>query len=80
MIDFKNKTFKNSIELDPISEKDSLRIIKKCLGKHKEIIHEKFGKNYIFFSNAIYTPNACDNLDLKVTYDDVEYTVKSKFN
>jgi hypothetical protein len=78
-MNFKKKTFKYSIELDPVPEKDSLRIIGKCLRTNRETIYEKYGNSYIFINNAIYSPNASDNLDLKVTYDDVEYAVKSNF-
>lgn len=76
---FKQKTFKYSIEVDPVPEKDSLRIIGKCLRTNRETIYEKYGNSYIFINNAIYSPNASDNLDLKITYDDIEYAIKSTY-
>ena len=75
---FKNKTFKYAIELDPVPEKDSLRIIGKCLRANKETIYEHFGKSYIFINNSIYSQNTTSNLELTVTYDEVDYSVKSK--
>lgn len=74
---FNKKTFKYAVELDPVPEKDSLRIIGKCLRANKENIYEQFGSSYIFINHAIYSQNATDNLELKVTYDEVEYSVKS---
>lgn len=74
---FNKKTFKYAIELDPVPEKDSLRIIGKCLRANKETIYEQFGNSYIFINHAIYSQNATDNLELTVTYDEVDYSVKS---
>lgn len=79
-IQFKNKTFKYSVELDPVPEKDSLRIIGKSLRANKEKIYENFGKSYIFINNSIYSQNTTSNMDLKVTYDEIEYSVRSKQN
>ena len=69
--------YKYSAEMKPeeLDARKKMSILSFAMRRNKEVIREKFGDGYVFNNFAIYSKKGADKVELKVTFDEQEYTI-----
>lgn len=75
-----NDIFKYAAEIEPdvVDARERMSIVSLALRRHSTLIREKFGDGYVFNNFAIYSKKTVFKQELKVTFDEQEYTISCK--
>ena len=77
-IKFSNgEIYKYAAEIEPevLDARKRMSIVSLAMRRNSETIREKFGNAYVFNNFAIYSKRGADKVELKVTFDEQEYSI-----